>query len=382
MAQYLDIFEYFFEDSNEIVHRIPESGSGETKLGAQLVVRESQSAVFFRDGKGLDVFGPGRHTLTTMNLPVLTKVLSLPFGGKSPFRCEVLYVNMKVFTDMKWGTRNPVAFRDSEFGLVRLRAYGNFTMRITQPLLFVNTIVATKGVFTTEGIADYLRDVIVSRLNDFLGEHMKSILDLPQNYDELSVVAKVRLKDDFAKYGMELIDFFVNEITPPDEVQKTIDERTGMGVVGDMNKFLKYEAAKAIGKFGEGAAAGGGAAGTAAGGAAAGVGTIFGVGLGGMIPGMLYQAVKEGDDPGKQGYVLCPKCHSQVPLNARFCNNCGTQLVVVNKCDQCGKDLPPEAKFCPVCGKPVGAEMKCPKCGAKLPAGAKFCTECGEKTST
>jgi len=380
MAEYLDIFEYFFEDPTEIVHRIPESGSGETKLGAQLVVRESESAVFFRDGKGLDVFGPGRHTLTTMNLPLLTKLLALPFGGKSPFRCEVLFVNMKVFTDMKWGTRNPVAFRDSEFGLVRLRAYGNFTMRITQPLLFVNTIVATKGVFTTEGISGYLRDVIVSRLNDFLGEHMKSILDLPQNFDELSVVAKVRLKEDFAKYGMELIDFFVNEITPPDEVQKIIDERTGMGVVGDMNKFLKYEAAKAIGQFGTGAAAGGGAGGSAAGTAAAGVGTIFGVGLGGMIPGMLYQAVKDGTDAEKQGYVLCPKCHSQVPLNARFCNNCGTQLVVGNKCAHCGKDLPPEAKFCPVCGKPAGGEITCAKCGAKLPGGAKFCTECGEKT--
>jgi membrane protease subunit (stomatin/prohibitin family) len=380
MSQYLDVIEYFFEDPKEMVHRIPENGSGETKLGSQLVVRESEAAVFFRDGKGLDVFGVGRHTLTTMNLPLLTKVLALPFGGTSPFRCEVLFVNMKVFTDMKWGTRNPVAFRDTEFGLVRLRAFGNFTMRITQPLLFVNTIVATKGVFTTEGIADYLRDVIVSRLNDFLGEHMKSILDLPQNYDELSVVAKVRLKEDFGKYGMELIDFFVNEITPPEEVQKIIDERTGMGVVGDMNKFLKYEAAKAIGQFGAGAAAGGGAAGTAAGGAAAGVGTIFGVGLGGMIPGMLYQAVKDGSDSEKEGYVLCPKCHSQVPLNARFCNHCGTQLVVVNKCSQCGKDLPPEAKFCPVCGKTVGEPTTCPKCGAKLPNGTKFCTECGEKT--
>ncbi len=257
MAQYLEVIEYFFENQNEMVHRIPESGSGETKLGAQLIIRENESAVFFRDGKGLDVFGPGRHTLTTMNLPILTKILALPFGGTSPFRCEVLFVNMKVFTDMKWGTRNPVAFRDSEYGVVRLRAFGNYTVRITQPLLFINTIVATKAIFTTDDISGYLRDVIVSRLNDFLGENMKSILDLPQNYDELSVVAKVRLKEDFNKYGIELIDFFVNEITPPDEVQKVIDERTGMGVVGDMNKFLKFEAAKAIGNFGTGAAAAG-----------------------------------------------------------------------------------------------------------------------------
>ncbi len=390
MAEFLDVIEYFFEDETEMVHRVPESGSGETKLGSQLVVRENQTAVFFRDGKGLDVFGPGRHTLTTMNLPILTKVLSLPFGFKSPFRCEVLFINMRIFTDMKWGTRNPVAFRDSEFGLVRLRAYGNFTMRITQPLLFINTLVATKGMMTTEGISGYLRDVIVSRLNDLLGEHMKSILDLPQSYDELSVVAKVRLKEDYDKYGIELIDFFINEITPPDEVQKVIDEKTGMGVVGDMNQFLKFEAARAMGALSTGAGAPGaegagtGAApGTVASGAAAGMGVGVGAGLGMMVPGMLFKTMMEGEASPekikKQGYVNCRKCHAEVPLNSRFCPSCGTQMVVVNKCQHCGKDLPPEAQFCSVCGKKVGEEVKCPKCGAKLPDGTKFCTECGEK---
>lgn len=392
MAEFLDVIEYFFEDETEMVHRIPESGSGETKLGSQLVVRENQTAVFFRDGKGLDVFGPGRHTLTTMNLPILTKLLSLPFGFKSPFRCEVLFINMRIFTDLKWGTRNPVAFRDDEFGLVRLRAYGNYTTRITQPLLFINTLVATKGMLTTESISGYLRDVIVSRLNDLLGENMKSILDLPQSYDELAVVAKVRLKEDYDKYGIELIDFFINEITPPDEVQKVIDEKTGMGVVGDMNKFLKFEAAKAMGALGTGAGAPGaegagpgvGAApGTVASGAAAGMGVGVGAGLGMMVPGMLFKTMMEGDvSPEKikkQGYVNCRKCHAEVPVNSRFCPSCGTQLVVVNKCQHCGKDLPPEAQFCSVCGKKVGEEVKCTKCGAKLPDGTKFCTECGEK---
>ena len=389
MAEFIDVIEYFFEDDTEMVHRVPDSGSGETKLGAQLIVRENQTSVFFRDGKGLDVFGPGRHTLTTMNLPILTKLLSLPFGFKSPFRCEALFVNMKVFTDLKWGTRNPVAFRDSEFGLVRLRAHGNYTMRITQPLLFINTLVATKSMMVTDDISGYLRDVIVSRLNDLLGENMKTILDLPQNYDELAVVSKVRIIEDFAKYGIELIDFFINEITPPDEVQRIIDERTGMGVVGDMNTFLKYEAAKAIGTMGGVGAAGagvggeGGAPGIAASGAAAGMGVGVGAGLGMMIPGMLFKTMSDGlstiEEAKKQGYVNCPKCHVQVPLNARFCHGCGTQLVVVNKCPHCGKDLPPEAKFCAVCGKGVGEEVICPKCKAKLPDGAKFCTECGEK---
>jgi len=391
MAKILDVIEYFFEDDTEMIHRIPETGSAETKLGSQLIIRENQTAVFFRDGKGLDVFGAGRHTLTTMNLPLLTKLIAMPFNSTSPFRCEVLFVNMKIFTEMKWGTRNPVAFRDSEFGLVRLRAYGNYTLRITQPLLFINTLVATKGMMTTEGISGYLRDVIVSRLNDLLGEHMKSILDLPQNYDELAVVAKVRIKDDFNKFGIELIDFFINEITPPDEVQKVIDERTGMGVIGDMNEFLKFEAARALGKIGdgggipgaEGGAAVAGGEGGVASSAAAGMGVGVGAGLGMMVPGMLFRTLAEGPstvaDVQSQGYANCPKCHSQVPVNARFCNNCGSQLVVVNKCAHCGKNLSPEDKFCPICGKPVGQEHTCPKCKAKLPEGAKFCTECGEK---
>ena len=388
MTQHLEVIEYFFQDETEMVHRIPETGSTETKLGAQLVVRESEAAIFFRDGKGLDVFGPGRHTLTTMNLPILTRFLSLPFGHKSPFRCEIIFLNMKVFIDLKWGTRNPVAFRDSEFGLVRLRAYGNYTLRITQPLLFVNTLVATKSLMTTEGISGYLRDVIVTRLNDLLGENMTSILDLPQNYEELAVVAKVRLRDDFDKYGIELIDFFINEITPPDEVQRILDERTGMGIVGNMNDFLKYEAARAVGMLGEGGGGGAGgeggaAGGTLASGAASGMGVGVGAGLGMMVPGMVFKTMMEEkatpEAIKKQGFVNCPKCHAEVPLNSRFCSSCGSQLVVVSKCGKCGEDIPPNGKFCPSCGKVVGEETKCGKCGAVLPDGTKFCTECGEK---
>ena len=139
----LEILEWFDETGKEMIHRIPEQGSSDIKMGAQLVVQENQAAIFFRDGKAYDILGPGRHTLSTLNIPVLTKVLSLPFGFNSPFRVSVYFVHIKVFTDLKWGTREPVAFKDSELGMVRLRAFGNYTMRITQPLLFINTIVGT-----------------------------------------------------------------------------------------------------------------------------------------------------------------------------------------------------------------------------------------------
>ncbi len=134
-----------------------------------MVVEESQQAVFFRDGKALDTFGPGRHTLATQNLPFLTKLLGIPFEGKSPFQAAVVFVSTKTFLDLKWGTKEPVAYRDSELAMVRLRAFGKFAVRITNSQLFVNTIVGTNDVYTTDGVESYYKDVIVARLTDVLG---------------------------------------------------------------------------------------------------------------------------------------------------------------------------------------------------------------------
>ena len=149
-AVFLEIIEWFDETGSEMVHRIPESGSGDIKYGAQLIVRESQAAVLFYGGKALDVYGPGRHTLATGNIPILTRALSAPWGFESPLRAEVYFVNMKEFTDLKWGTRDPVAFRDSQLGLVRLRAFGILNMRVAQPVLLINTLVGTQGMYTTD----------------------------------------------------------------------------------------------------------------------------------------------------------------------------------------------------------------------------------------
>lgn len=382
-----EVIEWVDDRGDEIVHRIPEDGSAETKMGSQLIVRESQAAVFFRDGKGLDVFHPGRHTLSTLNLPILSRLVGLAFEDrKSPFRCEVYFVNQRVFSEMKWGTKEPVAFRDSEFGIVRLRAFGIYTMRIVQPLLFINTLVGTRGGYSTEHIDRFLKNVIVSRLNDLLGETIDTVLNLPANYDELGVAVKLRLSDDLLKYGIELIDFFINAITPPEEVQKAIDKRASMGAIGDLNKYMKYQAAEALTEAAKSEGGSGGA-----------MGAGLGAGMGMMLPGMVMNQMQQADQkqqgthPGGQlegvssavGNMECSSCQKQIPSNAKFCLHCGEPVPMPSNCPNCNTTVSPGAKFCMNCGTKLDSAgpPKCPACNAEMPAGTKFCMSCGEKIS-
>jgi len=356
----LEVLEHHDPTGEEIVYRFPPQGSADIKLGAQLVVHETQEAVLYRDGKALDVFGPGRHTLSTQNIPLLGKIIGAPFGGESPFRVSVVFINKRTFLDQKWGTREPVVFRDSELGMVRLRAFGNYAYRIADSQLFVNTVVGSQGLFETSRLQDFYRDVIVSRLNDLLGETLKTIFDLARYYDELGAAAKARLAEDFAKYGVDLTDFYINSITPPDEVQEKMDERSAMGAVGDMNTYMRFKAAQAI----QNAAEGGGGEGGAAG---AGMGLGLGAGFGAMMPGMIANAMQQSGQAGQ------PQGGAQQPAGAA-----GAAAAAGAFCADCGTRVPPAAKFCPGCGK-AQASTGCSGCGQPVPDGAKFCPNCGTK---
>ena len=337
----MDVIQHQDRSGQTMVARWPANGTADIRLGSQLIVEESQQAVFFRDGKALDTFGPGRHTLATQNIPLLAGLFGIPFGGKSPFQAAVVFVSTKTFLDLKWGTKEPVPFRDQELAMVRLRAFGKYAVRIANAQLFVNTVVGTMGVYSTERVEDWFRDVIVARLTDVLGENLTSVFDLPRLYDELAMGLKARVAEDFTKYGIELVDLYMGAITPPEEVQKLIDERSGMAALGDMNTYLKFKTARAIGDAAQQQGGGGGNV-------AAGMGVGVGAGLGMMLPGMMREAMQGGGQPqapaapaGGGAPAAAGAAAAATGATPAFCHNCGQKL-------------PPGSKFCPACGTKVG----------------------------
>lgn len=365
---FLENIEWFDESGEELVRRLPVDGSGEIKFGAQLTVRESQAAVLFYQGKACDCFAPGRYTLKTWNLPLVTKLLSIPWRGDSPLRAEVYFVNMKYFPNLKWGTQNPVAFRDSELGLIRLRAHGIFNVQIVQPVLFINTLVGTMGKFTSSNIADYLKLVIVSRLNDCLGDSLDTIFNLPGNFDQVSNELGEILAKDFLQFGLSLSHIYITSITPPDEVQRAIDDQGKMNLISDMEKFMKLKAATAIEKAAE---------------SQAGAGTGIGMGLGMMLPaffGGSLNSLQTGKEQAGNGCAVCPDCSNEIAKEAKFCPICGHQQLLLLQCSKCGKNLTPKAKFCSQCGQDASIRREtiaCKKCNAVNLPDARFCNQCG-----
>ncbi len=260
-GQLIDIIEWNDDTRDTMVWRFPRR-ENEIKNGAKLIVRESQVAAFVNEGQLADVFSPGTHTLATQNLPILSDLKGWKYGFTSPFKAEVYFVSTRVFTDRKFGTKNPIMLRDSEFGMVRLRAFGNFAIRITDAGTFVKQIAGTGGRFTLEELDEQLRDMVSSRFADALGASKIPALDLAGNYDQLSQYIMARIQTDFQPFGLSLVNLFVENISLPPEVEQAMDKRTSMGVIGNLSAYTQYQTANAIP---EAAANPGGLAGSAAG---------------------------------------------------------------------------------------------------------------------
>ncbi|MBY0311832.1 MAG: SPFH domain-containing protein [Phycisphaerales bacterium] len=267
----IDIVQWLDDSSNTMVYRF-DRFQNEIKYGAKLIVREGQAAVFINEGKLADVFQPGTHTLTTQNLPILGTLLGWKYGFESPFKAEVYFVSTRQFTDLKWGTMNPIMVRDPEFGPVRLRAFGTYTTRVKEPGVFIKELVGTDGRFTTEEVVNQLRNLIVSEFADILGESKIPMLDLAGNYNEFGKFITEKMKPEFEKYGLDLPKLIIENISLPPEVEAALDKRSSMSVVGNLDAYTKYQTAEAI----RDAAKNPGAA-----------GTFVGMGMGQMFAGQM-----------------------------------------------------------------------------------------------
>lgn len=285
MPKIMEVLEFLDNSGKTMVKRVPADGPAEIKWGAQLTVRESQEAVFFRDGKALDIFKAGRHVLQTQNIPLIGKwVTSFGYGPDSPFRSEVYFVGKQLFPNLKWGTREPILFRDSELKMIRIRSFGIFSIQVADSMLFINKVVGTKGIYTNDDIEDYLKNIIVSRLTNIIGDELKTVFDMPSSLDDLSLAARVKLQAEFDGLGLSLHDFYINSISVPEDVQKIIDQRSGMSAIGNMDEFMKYKVALSLenasqNQAGTGEAMGGG------------LGAGMGLGMGFMMPQMIQQSM-------------------------------------------------------------------------------------------
>lgn len=338
----------------------------EIKMGAQLTVREGQCAIFVNEGVIADIYGPGRYTLTTENMPVMTKLKSWKYGFDSPFKAEVFFVSTRLFTDQKWGTQKPVLMRDKEFGMIRMSAFGVFAFRVVQPEVFMREIFGTLSSYSTADITGYLRRILVSGLSDTIGESGIAAIDIVNSYDELAAVAAKKLQPSFAPLGLSLQTLIIENISLPEEVEKAIDKRTTMGVLGDMGDYTRYQAAEAIRDFAQNEGSGG----------IAGVGIGLGAGaqVGQVFAGAMNANTAAPAPAAAPAASTCAACGASVPAGAKFCPSCGKNPRPAGRvCPGCGADVPADGRFCPSCGK----SLVCKSCGSPL-SGGKFCPSCGE----
>jgi len=344
-SQFIEVIEWLDDSPNTLLYRFPVKDQ-EIKNGAQLIVRESQAAVFVHEGQIADQFPPGRYTIDGGNTPILSKLGAWKYGFNSPFKAEVYFVNTKQFTDLKWGTPNPVMMRDTDFGMVRLRAFGIYSIRVADPQSFIKEVAGTNAHFMTEDIEGQLKRTLVGGFSDALGESKIAALDLASNYDELSKFTRFKLSEEFKTFGLELTKFVIENISLPQEVEAAMDKRTSMGVIGDVGRYAQFQAADAMRD----------AAQNPGGGAGTGVGLGAGFALGNAMAGAMSDAMKQSKEgaAGVQptGGAACPQCGTQNNPGTKFCTECGTKLGKAT-CANCQAELSPGAKFCSDCGQKV-----------------------------
>lgn len=343
-SQMWKVLEWADDSKDTMVYRFDMQGK-EIMCGSQLTVRESQVGVFVHQGKLADIFMPGRHKLETANIPILSGLGALLYQDRQPrFKAELYFVNTKQFTDQKWGTTSPITMRDADFGVIRIKAFGNFSFKVSDPAVFLKEVFGTNSKYMVSDIVGNLKNVLVTVMSDTIAESKVPALDMASNMIEFGEMVKSNAVTKFASLGLLLCDFNIANINFPESVEKALDERSSLGILGDkMGTYTQKKAADALGDLAKNTGS---------------AGTFMGVGLGNMAGGMMGQTMTNlgnAQDTPKQS----------AQGKGKFCS-------------QCGATIKASAKFCPECGVPVKAGG-CPQCGADIKDSAKFCPECGTK---
>lgn len=354
---------FAWESANKrgnVMYHVPRN----IRLNDNIVVREDEIAVFYRDGKVLGYIDrPDRYALTSINAPVVGRIVKALSGVEQ--RAEVYYLQKRAF-DGKFGSRQPYQFRDKEFAVVSLRLHGEFRYKVEAPENFINQFVGTLNLTSAEGVEERIREQVAVITYDALGE-MKAaglgVLDLAANLEEIEQAILAKSKAHFGMYGLEVQKISGLTISLPEEVQKAVDTRSSMSITG--TDFVRYQTGTSMREA---------ASNPEGGGAAAGVGVGAGIGMGWQM----MDAMKGG---GQAPGTPCVKCGTLLPPGAKFCNNCGAPQEEQIVCPECGEANEADAKFCDNCGTSLGAQT-CSNCGAALPRGAKFCPECGTQTES
>ena len=349
---------------NSLVYKFICPDRYEIMKGSKLIVRPSQAAIFIHRGQICDIFSEGQYSLDTSNLPILSKIASIAYGFEMPNLTDIYFVNLVQFTGLKWGTSAPVMLRDKDFGVVRLQAHGEYAFRIKEPDTFMREYFGTLKTCTSDKIQEYLKAFVVSELSDTLGESNIPALDLASRYIELSTTVRDNLAPRFASLGLEITEVVIKNIKLPQEVEKVLDKRTSIGIMGDvMGDYATYESVGAMRDAAKNPGTGGMFAGMG-----------VGLGAGGVVGSTFASSLNNA-----RNKIKCANCGHLVDEGTRFCPSCGRPVVPTGStaCPNCSHPIPAGARFCPSCG--TAASVTCPNCGRVSPTGTHFCPDCGTR---
>lgn len=365
--QLLKVIEWEDQSRNTIVQKFEYDDRYAIMKGSQLIVRPSQAAIFVYQGSVCDVFTEGIWKLEEGSTPILTKLANWKYAFENPKQVDVYFVNLRQFTQMKWGTPNPIMMRDKDFGMIRISGHGEYSFHVMKPDLFMRECFGTIRSFRTEDIQEHLKSIVLAELTDLMGECQIPALDLAANYIELGDTTRNKAAARFRALGLDVDQVLIRNLKLPEAVEQAMDKRTTLGVFnGAMDQYAQYEA---VGAMRDAAKNGNGAAGTFA---SMGMGLTAGAAIGRQFAGGLSDAM----EPTKK----CAKCGATLKANAKFCPECGERVAEAGAkvdCPKCGQPVDAAAKFCPYCGEPM--KKTCRKCGQSVGTNVKFCPNCGEK---